>query len=44
MTAPKATFFPSNSDAITVVMKNWDPLVFGPELAIESKYGLSCLI
>ena len=26
----------------TTVMKNWDPLVFDPALAMLSVYGLSC--
>jgi hypothetical protein len=25
-------------------MKNWEPFVFFPALAIESRYGLSCFI
>lgn len=28
----------------TVVMKNWDPFEFGPELTIESKPGPTCFI
>jgi hypothetical protein len=29
-TLPKTTWRPSNQAVLTVVMKNWDPLVFGP--------------
>ena len=27
----------------TTVMKNWEPLVFGPALAMLTVYGRSCL-
>jgi len=40
---PKTTCFPSNHEVTTVVMKNWDPLVFVPELAIDKRPGLECL-
>lgn len=35
-TWPKTTCFPSRWGQFTVVMKNWDPLVFGPEFAMDS--------
>ena len=58
-TSPKTTCLPSNQPVITVVMKNWEPLlyeklakghrsicldtyVFGPALAMDRRYGLSC--
>lgn len=34
--------FPSNQDVLMVQMKNCEPLVFGPALAIESVPGPSC--
>ena len=30
-TFPNTTCLPSNQGVFTVVMKNWDPLVLGPE-------------
>lgn len=33
MTRPKTVCFPSRKFAGAVVMKNWHPFVFGPELA-----------
>jgi hypothetical protein len=30
--------FPSRNGVATVVMKNCEPLVFGPALAIDSRY------
>ena len=33
---PKTTCLPSSQGVLAVVMKNWLPLVLGPELAIES--------
>ena len=36
------TFFTYQS-VFSVQIKNWEPLVFGPELAIESVPGCSCL-
>lgn len=33
----------SSHGVATVVMKNWEPFVFGPALAELSVYGLSCL-
>jgi hypothetical protein len=40
---PKTTWAPSSHEVTTVVMKNCEPLVFLPALAIESKPGLVCL-
>ena len=37
-------FSPSRCGAICVVMKNWEPLVSGPVLAIESSPGMSWFI
>src|ERR1700739_1398417 len=34
--------FLSNQGVFSVVMKNCEPLVFGPALAILTVYGLSC--
>jgi hypothetical protein len=42
--SPKTTCFPSSQLVWAVVMKNWEPLVLGPELAIESRPGLVCLM
>jgi hypothetical protein len=33
MTSPKTTCLSSRCGVGTVVMKNWEPFVFGPELA-----------
>lgn len=41
-TCPKTTCFPSKCGVATVVMKNWEPLVFGPALAMLSRPTLSC--
>lgn len=41
LTWPKMTCFPFNHGVGTVQMKNWEPLVFLPELAIDSTPGLS---
>jgi hypothetical protein len=30
---------PSNHEVLTVVMKNWDPLVLGPALAMDKSPG-----
>ena len=35
ITCPKTTCFPSNQGVSATVRKNWAPLVFGPELAID---------
>ena len=37
-------FSPSRCGAICVVMKNWEPLVSGPVLAMESSPGMSWFI
>ena len=42
-TSPKTTCLPSSHEVTTVVMKNWDPLVLGPALAIDRRKGLLCL-
>ena len=34
-TRPKTTFFPSNQGVSVTVMKNWEPLLSSPALAIE---------
>lgn len=39
MTFPKTTCFPSRCGVALTVMKNWEPLVFGPELAMDNKPG-----
>ena len=36
-TLPKTTCLPSNQEVFLVVMKNWDPLVSLPELAMDSQ-------
>ena len=41
-TCPKTTCFPSNQSVRAVVMKNCEPLLFGPELAIDSNPGTLC--
>lgn len=43
-TCPNATCLLSNHDAGAQVMKNWQPFVFGPELAMESIPGRVCLM
>ena len=43
-TRPNTTCFPSRCGDGWVVIKNWEPFVLGPLLAIESKNGLSCFI
>src|SRR5690606_16520551 len=40
-TSPKMVCMPSSHGVGTVVMKNWDPFVFGPELAMASLPGSS---
>lgn len=42
ITLPKTTCFPSSQGVGAVVMKNWDPLVLGPALAIERAPGPPC--
>lgn len=41
-TLPKTTCFPSRCGVGTVVIKNWEPLVLGPALAMLRRPGLSC--
>src|SRR5215469_16844491 len=43
MTSPKTTCLPSSQPVLTVVMKNCEPLVLGPALAMDSRPGLVCL-
>mmetsp|Transcript_4785 Transcript_4785/g.14215 ORF Transcript_4785/g.14215 Transcript_4785/m.14215 type:complete len:221 (+) Transcript_4785:82-744(+) len=42
-TFPNTTCFPSSHSVFLHVMKNWQPLVFGPEFAMERYPGPSCL-
>ena len=42
-TWPKTTCLPSNQEVLTVQMKNWEPLVPGPALAMERIPGPVCL-
>ena len=39
---PKTVCLPFSHDVMTVVMKNWEPLVLGPALAMLSKPATSC--
>lgn len=39
---PKTVCLPFNQEVITVVMKNWLPLVFGPALAMLNRPATSC--
>ncbi|KYN11525.1 hypothetical protein ALC57_16308 [Trachymyrmex cornetzi] len=41
-TCPKTTCFPSSQSVLAVHMKNCDPFVFGPELAIDRVPGPVC--
>ncbi|KAH0463640.1 hypothetical protein IEQ34_008222 [Dendrobium chrysotoxum] len=41
-TCPKTTCFPSSQDVFSVHMKNWDPLVLGPALAMDRIPGPVC--
>ena len=40
--SPNTTCFPSSQGVATVVMKNCEPFVFGPALAMERRNGLVC--
>merc|ERR1740117_563010 len=40
---PKTTCLPSSHDVLMVQMKNCEPLVFGPALAMERSPGPVCL-
>src|SRR5262249_52940682 len=42
-TSPKTTCLPSSQAVLTVVMKNWEPFVFAPAFAIDSRPSLVCL-
>jgi len=42
-TSPKTTCLPSSQLVTTVVMKNCEPLVFGPAFAIERRKALLCI-
>ena len=37
--SPNTTCLPSSQSVLSHVRKNWEPLVFGPELAMESRPG-----
>lgn len=39
LTFPNTTCLPSSHSAFAVVMKNWQPLVFGPLFAIDNSPG-----
>lgn len=39
---PKTVCLPFSHEVMTVVMKNWEPLVFGPALAMLNNPGMSC--
>ncbi len=43
MTRPKTACLPFRCGVGTWVMKNWDPLVFGPAFAMDRMPGRSCL-
>ena len=43
-TSPKTAWFPLSHGVATVVRKNCEPPVFGPEFAIEKIPGRSCFI
>ena len=42
-TFPKTTCLPSSHDVLKVQMKNWEPLLSGPEFAMERIPGPVCL-
>ena len=42
ITLAKTVCLLSSQGVATVVIKNWDPLVFGPAFAIDTVKGLSC--
>lgn len=42
ITLPKTVCLLSSQGVASVVMKNWEPFVFGPAFAIETMKGLSC--
>jgi hypothetical protein len=39
---PKTVCLPFSQEVMTVVIKNWLPLVFGPALAMLNRPGTSC--
>lgn len=41
-TLPNTVCLPSNQSHLLQVMKNWQPFVFGPELAIDKSPGPLC--
>ena len=43
VTRPKTVCLPSSRGIAAVVMKNCEPLVLGPQLAIDTVNGRSCL-
>ena len=43
-TLPKAEWTPSSQGASLSVMKNWQPFVLGPALAMETMPGPSCFV
>ena len=43
VTFPKTTWRPSSQDVFTVQMKNCEPFVSGPALAMDSVPGPACL-
>lgn len=43
LTQPKTTCLPSSHSVLTVQMKNCEPLVLGPALAMERVPGAVCL-
>ena len=43
ITFPNTTCLLSSQSVLSVVMKNWEPLVLGPELAILRVLGPVCL-
>jgi hypothetical protein len=40
---PNTTWAPSSQEVVTVVMKNWEPLVFFPAFAMDRIPGFVCL-
>ena len=41
-TSPNTTWCPSSQGQGTVVIKNWEPLVLGPQFAIDNRPGPVC--
>ncbi|KAH9517535.1 hypothetical protein DERF_008205 [Dermatophagoides farinae] len=42
VTRPNTVCLPSSQGVAMTVMKNWDPFVLGPALAMDNVNGLSC--